>query len=79
MDKQKDIQAILDLLNDYVNKYDIDSQKHKDVYNTILSLTNTNTPQTPKQNKTKKTTKTETKKDIYDLWTDIIKNGMQQI
>ena len=78
MDKYDDLQAILNALNDYTNKYNVDQKKHKEVYNAILSLTATNT-QTPKQNKTKKTTKTEPKKDVYDLWTGLIKNGMQQI
>ena len=70
MDKQKDIQAILDLLADYVNKYDIEDKKYKDAYNSILALT-TVTPATTKTTKTK-----NDKKDIYDTWTGIIKNGM---
>ena len=80
MDKQKDIQAILELLSDYTSKYNIDDKKHKEVYNSILSLTTT-TPATTKTNKTTKTKKaqTEPKKDIYDTWNGLIKNGMQQI
>ena len=84
MDKQNDIQAILDLLSDYANKYDIDSKKYKDAYNSILALTSANTPTTTttKQKTTKKTTKkaqSTDKKDIYDLWNGIIKNGMSEV
>ena len=78
MDKQKDIQAILDLLADYTQKYNVDDKKHREVYNAILSLATTNTPATTKT-KNKKAQSNEPKKDIYDLWTNIIKNGMQQI
>ena len=80
MDKQKDMQQILDLLNDYVNKYDIDSKKHKEVYNAILSLTTTPaTTKTTKTTKTKKAQSTEPKKDIYDTWTDLINSGMKEV
>ena len=79
MDKYDDMQQILNLLADYVNKYGVDSKKHKEVYNSILTLT-TVTPATTKSNKTTKTKKAQNdKKDIYDMWTDVIKNGMQQI
>ena len=77
MNKHDDMQQILDLLADYTNKYNIDDKKHKEVYNILLNLTQTQT-QTP-ATKTKKTTKTEPKKDIYDIWNNLIKNGMQQI
>ena len=79
MNKYDDMQQILDLLADYTNKYGVDSKKHKEVYNSILSLTTT-TPATTKTNKTTKNKKaTNDKTDIYDTWNKLIKNGMQQI
>ena len=77
MNKHDDMQQILDLLADYTNKYNVDQKKYKEVYNAILSLTTT--PATTKTTKTKKAQSTEPKKDVYDLWNNLIKNGMQQI
>ena len=76
MDKQKDIQAILDLLSDYTSKYNIDDKKYKDAYNTLLSLTVTQTPATtvtPAKTKTKKANGQKT--DFLDMWLDFYKQN----
>lgn len=78
-DYQNDMQQIIDLLNEYTQKHNIDNKKVKDVYNAVYALIpNANTAAKTTRGNKKVHSKTQ-KTDVYDTWTNLIKSGMTQI
>ena len=83
MNYQDDMQQILNLLNDYTQKHNIDNKKVKDAYNAIYALipnTNTQATTTTTTNTSNKKAEPKTQKtDIYDTWNNLIRSRMTQL